>query len=465
MPKQHDDQAQAGAEDGFETLQLGRLETLRGAAESLLAQERRQRLTAEALLECLAIVTDEGSFAEQCRRLFAALQRVIAIDHALVMLRSGPSTLASTVSLPPGEPREIEACPILQRLLRGPGRLPPAQESDDAMTVARHLLAPDLTGAYLGALPVGREVAVLLIATRQGEGYSPDDVALLNRVQSVMQGLYRRERQRDTALHQARLASLGESMATMLHQLAQPLNALLLSAQTASRGLERGGDIQVAAKGLKRQEDLARRMGALLRATQVWVRPHDWKEVSALLRAGNCSLSELIESARTLFEHRLQGDQVTLRLRLDDLAQRVAVHPLALEQVLSNLLKNALGSIREARRKGDDGRAHWVEIASAPHPTLDDFLLVSIADSGVGFPRELLDIGPADWLSYKAPGEGSGLGLALSDRLVSEMGGELLLSATGGGGALVVLVLPRTGPAGPADTQSTAADTAGEAAS
>lgn len=251
------------------------------------------------------------------------------------------------------------------------------------------------------------------------------------------------ERQRESALHKARLASLGESMAIMLHQLAQPLNALGLSTQTAARMLQRNGDVEAALKSLKRQEEMVRRMGDLIRATQLWARPGNWKQVAGRLQAGACDLGELIDAARPLFEHRLGNESVGLKVELDPDCRRVAAHPLALEQVLTNLLKSALESIRAARRQAAEPDEHRVTISSRPHPSLADLLLVAIDDSGLGFPRHLLDVEPAQWLTANPNGEGTGLALALAERLVREMGGHLALGAVEDGGARVLLTLPR----------------------
>lgn len=439
----------------FESLQLDRMQTLLQSAQSLLEEERRQRLVAEVMLDCLRILSADEPFERQCHGLFAAFQRVIPIDYALVLQRSGPEGLEVAASLPPGERRVVEACALLQQYLRAPDRDLPPLDGERALRVAHRLLAPTVTAARLAVLPVGRELAMLLIATEREGGYGPDDLTLLDRLEEVTGGLYRRDRLRESALHQARLASLGESMAVMLHQLAQPLNALGLSTQTAARMLQRNGDVEAALKSLRRQEEMVRRMGDLIRATQLWARPGNWKEVAGLLRAGACDLEELIAGARSLFEHRLGNETVGLRLTLDPQARRVAAHPLALEQVLTNLLKNALDSIREARQRTpatspSATAEHWVSISSSAHPSLPDHLLLAIDDSGLGFPRHLLEVGPEQWLTSKPRGEGSGLGLALSDRLVREMGGELALAATADGGARVLLTLPRGGEGEPA---------------
>jgi two-component system C4-dicarboxylate transport sensor histidine kinase DctB len=108
--------------------------------------------------------------------------------------------------------------------------------------------------------------------------------------------------------------------------------------------------------------------------------------------------------------------------------------PRGLHQVITNLLRNAYDAAGpeetidvEARR--DSGR-----------------LVIEVRDRGPGIPADIIDRVFEPFFTTKAPGQGTGLGLPLSARMVQKFGGGIRIDTPSEGGTVVVLWLPMPRP-------------------
>ena len=107
-------------------------------------------------------------------------------------------------------------------------------------------------------------------------------------------------------------------------------------------------------------------------------------------------------------------------------------------QVLVNLIVNAAHAIREAARD-EPGR---IEVGTR---AVGDFLEVSVADSGIGIPKENLDRLFELFFTTKPPGQGTGQGLAITQAIVHRHGGTVEVESEPGAGACFRVRLPVTG--------------------
>jgi two-component system nitrogen regulation sensor histidine kinase NtrY len=137
------------------------------------------------------------------------------------------------------------------------------------------------------------------------------------------------------------------------------------------------------------------------------------------------SLSRVLREVTSLFEEVRAGLEIRLDLEEEISA---AIDPLLLNQALVNLIDNSLAAIPAAGSVVISARSRNQDV------------LIEIADTGVGFPTEDSELLLHPFYSTK--GRGSGMGLALVHRIVTEHGGSLNLSNRPGGGALVTIVLP-----------------------
>lgn len=230
----------------------------------------------------------------------------------------------------------------------------------------------------------------------------------------------------------ARLNTLGELAAGMAHELNQPLTAVLANTQAAQRLLvEDPPDLDTARQAMAQAVDQSRRaaevVGRLRRTVERPGMPGG-TAASALL---SLDLSEAARRAIHLLEPECQRRGVTPQVLAEGTVM-VAGDPVAVDQIVHNLLMNALQSMDAidpptraltltTRRDGGRGE-------------------LAVADRGPGIAAEAL---PRLFEPFFSTREGGlGLGLSLCETLAQGMGGSLAAANRQGGGAVFTLRLP-----------------------
>lgn len=242
----------------------------------------------------------------------------------------------------------------------------------------------------------------------------------------------RSERQRAEELLRlgqvARLNTLGELAAGMAHELNQPLTALLANTQAASRLLaDDPPEIDTARNAMKQAAEQARRasdvVGRLRRAVE---RPDRAAQPDAI------NLQDAVNNALYLLEPEFKKREVSPQVSLQQASPIVMAEPIALDQIIHNLLMNALQALDKvpaAERKlnlrlGSEGRAG----------------VMTVSDTGPGIAPEVL---PRIFEPFFTTREGGlGLGLSLCETLATGMGGSLAAAHNSPRGAVFRLSLP-----------------------
>jgi two-component system, NtrC family, C4-dicarboxylate transport sensor histidine kinase DctB len=233
----------------------------------------------------------------------------------------------------------------------------------------------------------------------------------------------------DGLVQSAKLAGLGQGLAGIAHEMAQPLVALRMSLASLTHFLRAGEQ----AKALGSAEGIVailQRVEKLASDLRNFARPDSETPRSV-------SLQELIHGAISLVEHRLKTPDVTLERHFPAEPVIVDVRPNRLEQVIVNLLSNALDSCEEAN-------LHWPRARSIRlrlHVRRGS-ALISVEDDGVGLGETSPEKVFEPFFSTKATGRGLGLGLSISRGIMAEHGGTLRLDAIPEGGAVASLGLP-----------------------
>lgn len=230
--------------------------------------------------------------------------------------------------------------------------------------------------------------------------------------------------------HAARVNALGEMASGMAHELTQPLTAILAQAQAARHLIARGETEKVTGV-LEEVVGQTRRASAILERLRTWTRPQERHPETIDLR-------ECIHVAETL----LAGQVAEAGALLDVHAPAVPVLVLAdrveLEQVLFNLIRNALDAVADSA---------GVREISVVLSTDGDTALIDVADTGSGIREDVRDQLFTPFVTTRE--SGTGLGLALSHRLVERAGGDLVAVETGQGARFrVSLPLTRMKPDG-----------------
>ena len=225
----------------------------------------------------------------------------------------------------------------------------------------------------------------------------------------------------------ARLNTLGELAAGMAHELNQPLAALLANTQAARRLLDDDPPELPTARGAMRQaEEQAKRAADVLARLRRGVeRP----AASAALQP--VVLQDAVRNALYLLEPEFAKRQVAPRLEAGG-ALAVQAEPVALEQIIHNLLTNALQAL-------DQVPSGERELSVQVHRERGQGAL-TVGDSGPGIAPEVL---PRIFEPFFTTREnGLGLGLSLCESLAAGMGGELGVQSRAPRGAAFTLRLP-----------------------
>jgi two-component system C4-dicarboxylate transport sensor histidine kinase DctB len=219
----------------------------------------------------------------------------------------------------------------------------------------------------------------------------------------------------------SKLAALGEMSAAVSHELNQPLAAMKTYLAGARLLLSRNRPEESLA-AFHRIDDLIERMGAITRQLKSYARKGQ-ESFSPV------DMADALASSMSMMEPQLKSRRVKIQKILPDAPVRVMGDRMRIEQVLVNLLRNALDATKSV---GDP----QVEIILAAGETAT----LSVRDNGHGI--EDLDALFEPFYTTKQPGDGVGLGLAISSGIVSELGGRLTARNGEDGGAVFEMQLP-----------------------
>ena len=236
----------------------------------------------------------------------------------------------------------------------------------------------------------------------------------------------------------ARLNTLGELAAGMAHELNQPLTAVLANTQAASRLLaEDEPELATARQAMEQAVGQARRASAVLgRMRSLVEQPGLGAALQPLV------LQDAVRRALHLLEPELARRQVQPQLLAPAAALVVQAEPVALDQIIHNLLMNAL----QALERSTGERRLIVSLSLAPDGSRAS---LSVQDNGPGLAPEVL---PHLFEPFFTTREGGlGLGLSLCETLAGAMAGSITARNATPAGAEFVLSLPlaTTTPATP----------------
>jgi two-component system C4-dicarboxylate transport sensor histidine kinase DctB len=254
-----------------------------------------------------------------------------------------------------------------------------------------------------------------------------DELRILNRRLSseivARQRVERNLKEAEQSLEQAsKLAALGQMSAAVSHELNQPLAAMKTYLAGARLLLNRRRP-EEALSSFQRIDDLIERMGGITRQLKSYARKGDVDSEAVDLR-------ESVRTALSMMAPQLGKMAVRILTTLPSEPAVVQADPLRIEQIIVNLLRNALDAVRHR-----DDREVKILLAQG------EMILLSIEDNGGGLkdPDKLFE----PFYTTKKPGEGLGLGLAISAGFAAELGGRLVARNAPDGGAVFELLLPR----------------------
>jgi two-component system C4-dicarboxylate transport sensor histidine kinase DctB len=224
-----------------------------------------------------------------------------------------------------------------------------------------------------------------------------------------------------TLAQSSKLAALGEMSAAVSHELNQPLAAMKTYLAGARLLLQRKRPDE-ALSSFQRIDDLIERMGAITKQLKSYARKGGDTFAPVDTRAA-------VSSALSMMEPQLNNRDITITRTLPEDPVMILGDRLRLEQVIINLLRNALDATKTVR-------APAIEIILATGDTVS----LTVRDNGQGI--DDLDELFEPFYTTKQPGDGVGLGLAISSGIVNDLGGRLTARNADGGGAVFEVQLP-----------------------
>ncbi len=249
-----------------------------------------------------------------------------------------------------------------------------------------------------------------------------------------LNALERRQAEEESRRHQSDLAhvlrvgTMSELATSIMHDVKQPLAAIAFFSKGCEERVRTGGIANdELGEMLQKLTELAVRAGAIVKQMRDYVRREP-------ARRERRNLSELARAAVALVQSDAVQHRVSIRLGVARRSLPVEVNPVQIEQVVINLLLNAIESIsRTVDRTG--------EILVATRETQEGVAELTVSDSGIGLPPDGFPGVFAPFVTTKR--EGLGLGLSISRSLIETHGGRIWgVSRDGGHGATFGFTLP-----------------------
>ena len=232
-------------------------------------------------------------------------------------------------------------------------------------------------------------------------------------------------------LHANKLMVLGSLGAGIAHEMNNPLASILLDAEYLREIHSQTQPIVDQAQALAAAESVIRGVERMRRVLQHLLL---YSKRESTLDTGIISLRELIDDSLLFLERQLTHRGIEIRLRMEDglYLQGNRTH---LESVIHNLLGNSRDAFESHPRKGP-----WIRLEARAIP--DDFLLIEYEDNAGGISDADMERIFEPFFTTKPEGKGTGLGLALSRKIIADHDGAIECSSAQGH-TLFRITLPR----------------------
>jgi two-component system sensor histidine kinase HydH len=321
---------------------------------------------------------------------------------------------------------------IADRRRMGLGR---EAESDDRVLAAAEVLGAFKQGVCIGVYGEDHELeAVLLVVDdRVRDAFSPDEVALLESLATQMGVVIENSRQHQRLQVRDRLAALGQMAAGLAHEVKNPLGAIKGAAQLLNDSGNRldASEREFVGIILEEVERLDRVVGSVLD----YARPSKGD-------LGAVNASAVVRRTLTVLASEREKEWDVESADLPDGLPLVRADAEQLRQVLINLIRNAEQAMGGIGKVGVSVRARE-RVGSASPTDPPEWVEINVRDQGPGIAPHVLEKLFVPFFTTKPTG--TGLGLAVSQRVVEEMGGRIEVTSHPGAGSTFTVVLPTAG--------------------
>jgi two-component system sensor kinase FixL len=222
-------------------------------------------------------------------------------------------------------------------------------------------------------------------------------------------------------IHISRLTAMGEMASALAHELNQPLSAIANYLKGLRRLLAAGVSEEssaMAQEALDKAAEQALRAGQIIRRLRGFVaRGETEHQVESVKR--------LVEEASALAMVGVRDQGVRARFQFDQTSDLVLVDKVQIQQVVLNLVRNAIDAMENAERR---------ELLVSTHTAEGGAITVSVADTGSGISPEITEQLFRPFTTTKR--EGMGVGLSISRTIIEAHGGQIWAEPNPGGGTI-----------------------------
>jgi len=221
-------------------------------------------------------------------------------------------------------------------------------------------------------------------------------------------------------VHVSRLTAMGQMASALAHELNQPLLAIVGYMKGSRRLLESGAEERssLLRDAMDKAGDQALRAGQIIRRLREFVGRGDSERRVEGVR-------KLIEEASALALVGTKDQGVRVRFQFDPTVDLVLVDKVQIQQVLLNLLRNAVEAMKASQSR---------ELVISTAAGDDDMIVVSVSDTGPGIAPELMSQLFQPFVTNKR--QGMGVGLSICRTIVEAHGGQIMVEPNPGGGTI-----------------------------
>jgi signal transduction histidine kinase len=227
--------------------------------------------------------------------------------------------------------------------------------------------------------------------------------------------------------HLSRVTTMGELTASLAHEIKQPITAALTNAKTSLRWLGRDNpEVEEAREATLRMiQDVTRAADIISRISLLFKKGALQREL--------VDVNELIQEMIVLLRSEANRYSISIRTELAADLPNVMADRVQLQQVFMNLILNGIDAMKDTSGTSE---------LTIKSEAADGQLLISVSDTGVGFPTEQADEIFKAFFTTKD--NGTGMGLPISRSIIESHGGRLWASGASGRGATFHFTLPAT---------------------
>ncbi len=411
------------------------------AARNAIARAEHERRRVEALYELTRALVSASDGDEVPRLAVETVRRLLGLDVVgLRLVDGGDLVLRAATGVWTSARSRLKVGESLSgRVVAANAPVVSEDVRADERFDAEHRQAAASTGllSFLGVpikQPEGPALGVLYGFSAHRRGFAADEVALLSAFAdqiSVSLDKERlaaeRRRAEETARQSEKLATMGRLLASVAHELNNPLSVVVGFAELVRARLTD----PALRSAVEEIETAGHRCTRIVRNFLALARQHPPER-------GAVDVNALVSESVELVAYALRVDGVEVRLDLADPLPPLWADRHQLQQVLVNLVTNAHHAMRDAAVR----RLALTTRHDAGHARV----VLRVADSGPGVPEALRDRIFEPFFTTKPMGQGTGLGLSLCQGIVEAHGGTLTLERTADHGAVFRIELPTTTP-------------------